>query len=141
MLDETFDTGLLRTALFGSQRFAVVGDHQTGSSLSGFDIEPSGGSLRRRLGAAKQEVGAVVIGRLNFVLHGFAHQFRWIPIRRNCRGLASKTGRGEQQNPSARTDDETGDGIAQAGFDDRYKWTEHVNPVETMVANRGLPPW
>src|SRR5712664_1515212 len=131
MLDETFDAGLFRTALFGSQKFAVVGDHQTGSSLSGFDIEPGGGSLMRSLGAAKQETGAVVIGRLNFVLHGFAYQFRWIPIRRNCHWLPGKTGRGEQQNPSASADDETRDGIAQAGFDDRYKWTEHVNPVQT----------
>src|SRR5258708_16560591 len=126
MLDETFDAGLFRTALFGSQKFAVVGDHQTGSSLSGFDIEPGGGSLRRSLGAAKQETGAVVIGRLNFVLHGFAHQFRWIPIRRNGRGLPSKTGRGEQQNPSARADDDTADGIAQPGFADPYKSTDHV---------------
>src|SRR5437899_9078515 len=131
MLDETFDAGLLRMALFGSQRFAVVSEHHTGISLSGFDIEPGGGSLRRRRGAAKQEVGAVVIGRINFVLHCFVHEFRWIPIRRNGRGLASKTGRGEQQNPSARADDETGDGIAQARFGDRYKWTEHVNPVQT----------
>src|SRR6266478_1431389 len=131
MLDETFDAGLLRMALFGSQRFAVVGDHQTGSSLSGFDIEPGGGSLRRSLGAAKQETGAVVIGRLNFVLHGFAHQFRWIPIRRNGRGLPSNTGRGEHQNPYASADDKTRDGIAQARFDVRYKWTGHVNPVQT----------
>src|SRR6266566_4535790 len=111
MLDETFDAGLLRTALFESQRFAVVGDHQSGSSLSGFDIEPGGGSLRRSLGAAKQEVGAVVIGRLNFVLHDFTHQFRWIPIRRNCRWLPGKTGRGEQQNPSAGVGDEASEGV------------------------------
>src|SRR5437660_8807998 len=110
MLDETFDAGLFRPALFGSQRFAVVGDHQTSSSLSGFDIEPGGGSLRRSLCAAKQEVGAVVTGRLNFVLHGFANQFRRILIRRNCRWLPGKTGRGEQQNPSA--GDEASEGVA-----------------------------
>src|SRR5258707_13047446 len=121
MLDETFDAGLFRTALFGSQKFAVVGDHQTGSSLSGFDIEPGGGSLSRSLGAAKQETGAVVIGRLNFVLHGFAHQFRWIPIRRNGRGLPGKTGRGENKNPSPPAHDEPGTGIAKARFEARYK--------------------
>src|SRR3979411_293913 len=102
MVDETFDAGLFRTALFGSQRFAVVGDHQTGSSLPGLDIESSGGSLGRGLGAAKQEASAVVTGRLNLVLHSFAYQFGRIPIRRNCCWLPGKTGRGKQQNPSAR---------------------------------------
>jgi hypothetical protein len=45
MVDETFDARLFRLALFGSQRFAVVGDHQAGSSLLGFDIESGGGAL------------------------------------------------------------------------------------------------
>src|ERR1700694_4860009 len=144
MLDETFDTSLFGTALFGSERFPVVGDHQAGSSLLGLDIESGGGSLRSGLGAAKQKVGAVVIGRPNFVLHGFAHQFRWITIRRNGRWLPGKTGSSEQQNPGARVGDEVRDGIARdrgvACYDwTAYDWTEHVNPVSTMVANRRLP--
>src|SRR5208282_5737688 len=61
MVDETFDARLFRLALFGSQRFAVVGNHQAGSSLLGLDIESCGGSLRRSLGAAKQEVSGVVL--------------------------------------------------------------------------------
>src|SRR5258706_6525438 len=109
MLDETFDACLFCAALFGSQTFTVVGDLQSGSSLSGLDIESGGGSLRRGLGAAKQEAGAVVTGRLDFVLHGFAHQFRRIAIRRNGGWLPGKSGPGEQQNPEAR--DGMGDGI------------------------------
>src|SRR4029077_18290933 len=112
-----------RTAMFGSQRDAVVGDHQTGSSVLGFDIEPGGGSLRRSLGTAKQEAGAVVSGRFNFVLHSFAHQFRWIPIQRNCRWLLGKTGDGEQQNPSAGGGNGVSDGVARDRVDDRHDWT------------------
>src|SRR6202795_70485 len=118
MLDETFDAGLFRMALFGAQRFTVIGDPQTGSSLLSFDIEPGSGPLRRSLGAAKQEAGAVVIGRLDFVLHCFAHQFHWIPIRRNCRWLPGKTGGGEQQNPSAGMSDGVSEGVARDRFDD-----------------------
>src|ERR1700730_5682961 len=114
MVDETFDAGFFRTALFGSQRFAVVGDYQAGSSLPGLDIELGGGSLRCGLGAAKKEASAVVTSRLDFVLHCFAHYFRRIPIRRNCRWLPGKTDRGEQQNPGARVDGEVGERFAQA---------------------------
>src|ERR1700730_18052068 len=116
MVDETFDAGFFRTALFGSQRFSVVGDYQAGSSLPGLDIELGGGSLRRGLGAAKKKPSAVVAGRLDFVLYSFAHQFHRIPIRRNRRWLPGKTGRDEQQNPGARA----GDGIAQVRVD-RYQ--------------------
>src|SRR5258706_12910352 len=129
MLDETFAPRLLCAALFGTQSFTVVGDHQAGSSLAGLVIESGGGSLRRGLGAAKQEAGAVVTGRLDFVLHGFAHQFRRIAIRRNGGWLPGKTDPGEQQNPEAR--DGMGDGIAQTRADDRYHSIEHVNPVLT----------
>src|SRR4029077_19851970 len=114
------------TALFWRQRFAVVGDDQTGSSLLGFDIESGGGSLRRSLGAAKQEVDAVVIGRINFVLHCFAYQFRRIPIRGNCRWLLGKTGDGEQESPSAGIGDGGSERVAQLGVDDRHDRTEHV---------------
>src|SRR5208283_5498576 len=74
ILDEMLNPRLFLTALFGSQRFTVVGDHQAGSSLLGLDIKSCGGSVGGGLRAPKQEVGGVVIGRLNFVLHRFAHQ-------------------------------------------------------------------
>ena len=120
MDDETFDARLFLLALCGSQRFAVVGDHQAGSNLLGFDIESGGGPLRGSFGAAKQEVSGVVIGRLNFVLHGFANQFRWIAIRRNGGLLPGETGRGERQNPSDAVGDTVSDGIARDGVEDRH---------------------
>jgi hypothetical protein len=129
MVDETFDPLLFRMALLGSQRFAIVGDHQAGSSLLGFDIESCRRALGRDLGAAKQKVGSVVVGRLNFVLHCFAHQFHRIAIRRNCRWLPGKTGRSEQQNPSAGVSESVDDGVARDSVDDRNDRTEHVDPV------------
>src|SRR5260370_6237267 len=53
MVDETFYARLLRPALFGSQRLAVVCDHQAGSRLFGLDVEFCRGSPGRSFGAAK----------------------------------------------------------------------------------------
>src|SRR5208337_2074494 len=116
IVDEAFDARLFAPALFRSQRFAVVGDDQAGSSLPGLDVESCRGSLRRSLGSTKQKAGGVIVGRLDFVLHRFAHQLRWVAIRRNCRWLAGKTGCSEQQNPGT----PLRDGVAGARVDNRH---------------------
>ena len=80
---ETLDARLFVPPLFRRQRFAVVGDDQAGRGVVGLDIHLCRGPFRRGLGAAEQEMGAVVVGRLDFILHRLAHQIHGIAICRH----------------------------------------------------------
>src|SRR5580658_9169701 len=122
MIDEALDTSFFILALFGCQGFVVVSDYQTGSSVLGFDVDLGGGSLGSGLGAAKQEVSAVIVGCLDFILYYLAHEFHGIWIFGHGIGLRREIGHtGEQQDAQAGTNDGTGSGEARVEIDDSHK--------------------